>query len=369
MHQLDKDLIYSAYVRSKERGWGRGGRSQSIGASEIGMCARRTWHLKRDTPKDAIFQDSYGAMERGNLVEEFWVRAMRHTFGSRLKGAGNEQRRLPKGYISCTPDGCLTDLPRDFLQPYGVDDIGEDGSILTECKSFDPRKNPTGVQSEHRLQLIVQIGLVRCLTRRKPLFAAIWYTNAAWLDDVRVFIVKYDEDEFRTLEQRAERIMRANSASDLPPEGYIAGGSECEMCPWAGQCGVERRQVPASDKAEIDTSFAGEIAALARNKKTLEAEIDRLGAEMRAVEIDIRSRLRSRDVRRIEADGIKVAWSAVKGRTGWNNAGIRQAAEAAGVDLTPFVTTSEPGDRLTITIRGDGAAKEIRAAKSEQSAS
>jgi hypothetical protein len=65
----------------------------------------------------------------------------------------------------------------------------------------------------------------------------------------------------------------------------------------------------------------------------------------------------------------QIAWSAVKGRTGWNNAGIRQAAEAAGVDLTPFVTTSEPGDRLTITIRGDGAAKEIRAAKSEQSAS
>jgi hypothetical protein len=119
-----------------------------------------------------------------------------------------------------------------------------------------------------------------------------------------------------------KRIMTASSASDLPPEGYIAGGSECEMCPWAGQCGVERRQVPASDKAEIDTSFAGEIAALARNKKTLEAEIDRLGAEVRAVEIDIRSRLRSRDVRRIEADGIMVAWSAVRAGT----AGITPAS-------------------------------------------
>jgi hypothetical protein len=150
MHQLDKDLIYSAYVRSKERGWGRGGRSQSIGASEIGMCARRTWHLKRNTPKDAIFQDSYGAMERGNLVEEFWVRAMRHTFGSRLKGAGNEQRRLPKGYISCTPDGCLTDLPRDFLKPYGVDDIGEDGSILTDCKSFGSISAPKPAASRAR---------------------------------------------------------------------------------------------------------------------------------------------------------------------------------------------------------------------------
>jgi hypothetical protein len=32
------------------------------------------------------------------------------------------------------------------------------------------------------------------------------------------------------------------------------------------------------------------------------------------------------------------------------------------------VECDEPGDRLTITIRGDGAAKEIRAAKSEQSA-
>jgi hypothetical protein len=80
--------------------------------------------------------------------------------------------------------------------------------------------------------------------------------------------------------------------------------------------------LPASDKAEIDTSFAGEIAALARNKKTLEAEIDRLGAEVRAVEIDIRSRLRSRDVRRIEADGIMVAWSAVRAGT----AGITPAS-------------------------------------------
>jgi hypothetical protein len=144
MHQLDKDLIYSAYVRSKERGWGRGGRSQSIGASEIGMCARRTWHLKRNTPKEAIFQDSYGAMERGHLVEEFWVRAMRHTFGSRLKGAGNEQRRLPKGYISCTPDGCLTDLPRDFLKPYGVGAYTASASMPPSIRLAGPGRRAVG---------------------------------------------------------------------------------------------------------------------------------------------------------------------------------------------------------------------------------
>lgn len=368
MLQLDHNQIYRDFVDSRKRNWGPGGRSTAIGASEVGACARRIWHLKHATTPDAGYRESYGAMERGNLVETFWVGAMRYAFGDKFKGAGAEQRRLRKGYIAATPDGILTELPRDFLKPYGVDDIGEDGSVLTEHKSFDPRKNLTDVQPEHRLQTIVQLGLVRRVTRRRPLYAVVWYTNASWLDDIRVFVVSYDDTEFNVLEQRAARIMTANAAADLPPEGYIAGGAECEHCPWAGQCNVERRRVPITDNAEIDTDFAVEVAALARSAKAIEADIDRLGTELRVVHGDIKDRLRGRDVRRVEANGTKVNWSAVKGRAGWDNAGIRDAAEAAGVDIAAYATQGEPGDRLAITIHGAGGANKASGPKPDDPA-
>jgi hypothetical protein len=77
---------------------------------------------------------------------------------------------------------------------------------------------------------------------------------------------------------------------------------------------------------------------------------------LRELEYTIRKRLRSRGRHQVAADGVSVMWSPVKGRPSYDIPAIRRAAAQAGIDLSQFETTSEPSDRLTITIRGAASA-------------
>ena len=52
-------------------------RQLSIGASEIGQCARRTWFSKKGQAIDPGYVDRWGAAKRGQLIEVFWEQAIR----------------------------------------------------------------------------------------------------------------------------------------------------------------------------------------------------------------------------------------------------------------------------------------------------
>ena len=65
-----------AYVVENQRAFTHD-RTKSIGASEIGQCARKLWFLKHRTDKDPQHQDRWGASERGNLIELLWSKALR----------------------------------------------------------------------------------------------------------------------------------------------------------------------------------------------------------------------------------------------------------------------------------------------------
>jgi len=136
-----------------------------------------------------------------------------------------------------------------------------------------------------------------------------------------------------------------------PPEGWIAGGRECERCPFTLACGNVRATVP-TQVVEPSPEFITEIAALARHAKYLEDEADRAFAAHRAAQQDIKDRLGANSVRRIDGDGVRLIWSAVKGRPSYDMKAIRDAATAAGIDLTQFETTGAPSDRLDIRIAG-----------------
>jgi hypothetical protein len=60
--------------------------------------------------------------------------------------------------------------------------------------------------------------------------------------------------------------------------------------------------------------------------------------------------LRAHGLRRVTSDGVRVSWSAVKGRLSYDITGIREAAAKAGVDVAKFERTGEPSDRLTIQV-------------------
>jgi hypothetical protein len=243
-------------------------RHQTVGASEVGQCARRTYWLKMEgdpvygVARNPDYVESWGAARRGATFEDhFWVPAMRAHFGDRLLYAGEQQQTFVSEFLSATPDGLLIDLPRDVLTPVGVPDI-ETGELVVECKTADPRSRLAAPKPEHIFQAQVQIGLLRECTKHRPLYALISYADASFWDNVIEFVVPFDPAVFATAKRRAREIMLARSGAELKPEGAIAGGSECKYCPYTRACG--RR--PADDKA-IDPQFVAEVGDLARGAR------------------------------------------------------------------------------------------------------
>jgi hypothetical protein len=325
-------------------------RAYTVGASDIGQCARKAFFAKHDGPRDPGYVDTWGATLRGSIIEQaYWVPALRARFGADLKLIGDQQRQFKRGFISATPDALLTNAPRDILAPLGVPDIGAD-CLLLECKSVDPRVKLDSPKPEHRYQAIVQLGVVRETTEFQPRFCVLAYIDASFWDTITEFVVAFDPGVYANAKARAVKVLTANAASELSPEGWIAGGKECEHCPFTKACGIERRALP-NGTGNADPQFAAEIRALAVAYKASQVEVDAAEARLRARRHDIQNRLRAKQLRRVAGDDFSVTWTSVKGRQGFDVEALSAAAAAAGVGVHEFETSSAPGDRLDVRVR------------------
>jgi hypothetical protein len=333
-------------------------RASTVGASDVGQCERKIFYGKHvgdptyGTPRDPGHVERWGARERGTVFEQsFFVPALRARFGDKLVYAGDEQQTFRQDFLSATPDGLVVGLPRNALAALGLEDIGGDGSLLVECKTRDPRAKMDAPQPAHVYQVQVQLGLVRNLTTYRPQHALLFYADASFWDETREFVIPFDFEIFKNAQQRAARIMLAKSAAELKPEGYIAGGRECEFCAFQKACAKLRGDVPVEKPgAAIDPQFAAEIADRAREAKRQQALVEIATENLRDLQYQIKDRLREKNLRRIVADGVGVTWSSVKGRTSYDMKALKEACIAAGIDLAPFETVGEQTDRLTITL-------------------
>src|SRR5262245_20883240 len=62
------------------------GRAFTLGASDIGQCARKAFFVKHNGERDPGYVDTWGAALRGQIIEQaFWVPALRAHFGANLK--------------------------------------------------------------------------------------------------------------------------------------------------------------------------------------------------------------------------------------------------------------------------------------------
>ena len=240
-------------------------------------------------------------------------------------------------------------MPADALAGLGVAAI-EGDSILLDAKTIDPRARLDGPKPEHVFQVVCGMGLVRLLTNHWPSYAVLSYTDASFWDEGRDFAVRFDEAVFAEGRRRARDIMVAASAQDLRPEGVIAGGRECEHCPFTAACGAARADRVPDGAAAVDPLAADTIADLARRSRAAKGRAEAAAAEAREIEHEIREMLAAAGTRRLSHDGVEVRWSPVKGRPSFDMKGIREAAAAAGVDLSAFERTGEPTDRLAITL-------------------
>jgi len=325
-------------------------RAYTVGASDIGQCARKAFFVKHDGERDPGYVDTWGAVLRGQIIEQvYWVPALRARFGANLKFVGDRQRQFKRGFISATPDALLINAPRNILAPLGVPDIDGD-CVLFECKSVDPRVKLDSPKPEHRYQAIVQLGVVRETTEHQPRFCVLVYIDASFWDTITEFVVAFDPGVYANAKARAVKVLTANAASELPPEGWIAGGKECEHCPFTKACGIARRALPDGG-GHADPQFAAEIRALAVAYKACQADVDAAEARLRASRHDIQERLRAKQLRRVAGDDFSVTWTPVKGRQGFNVEALSAAASAAGVGVHEFEVSSAPGDRLDVRVR------------------
>lgn len=344
------DSLFAEHVKATDRIFDRD-RSRTVGASEIGQCARKIWWYKAGAAKDPEYEDAWGARVRGAVFENhFWVPALRRRYGDKLKCAGVNQRTIAGYHLSATPDAIIVDQPRDALAELGVPDIGPGRSFLAECKTVDPRTNLAQPKPEHVFQLQAQLGLVSTFTAYQPQHGLLTYTDASFWNELKPFVITFDPAIFESAKARARAIMTATCFDELKPEGWIAGGQECAYCPFAKPCGHDRAAVPPKATGEVNTQFAAEIADLARDAKRHEADIDAATVRLREVQHAIKGRFKEHGIRRAQSEDVTVTWSDVKGRQSWDNKAIREAAAQAGVDVESFSTVGEATDRLNIRV-------------------
>jgi hypothetical protein len=328
-----------------------GGRIKTVGASEIGACARRTWWVKRQTEHDPDHSDNWGARTRGSVIEQhFLYPAFKRHYGANLKFSGPYQKTLTHGYLSATPDGLVINQPGDALASLGVEDLGPGGCHLIEFKTHDPRASIDREKDAHAFQTQVQMGLVRLLTQYRPEHALIVYVDASLWHETREFVVRFDEKIFGVAMARAAKIITTGNAFDLSPEGFIAGARECAYCPFQVACGRQRTDVP-NTAATPTPDFVAEATALARAFKNAEREAEAADVKLREARTALTDRLRDNGIRDIKTDGVTITWSSVKGRETCDVRALREAAAEGGIDINKFISISERSDRLTVRLK------------------
>jgi hypothetical protein len=339
------------YAESRQKEFSGHDRGNTVGASEIGLCARRTWFVKNEVPHDPGFVERYGALERGNVIEQHWVVPALRAFIQypvELLYAGNDQRTLVDGYLSATSDALIVNAPRDCLAWLGIPDIGPSECLGIEIKSIDPRVSVKEAKAAHEYQVHVQMGLLRGCTNDAPDYTLIAYVDASFLDEVTEFAVKYDPAIYQAAQDRARQIMTAPHALSLRPEGKMAGGRECGYCPWASLCAhVTVSNMPPDEKPALAPVEVEALFKLVELEHWYNIQVDAFEKEHVMAKQQIKEFLTAHKIRRYHNDEFSVAWSSAKGRVSIDIA----AAEAAGIDLDPYRKEGDPGERLTVKVK------------------
>jgi hypothetical protein len=347
-------------------------RSKTVGASEIGLCARRVAFLKRGIPSDRassvskhttrpkktraqkqldkrgaaqLLDGNWGAHIRGTVIEEqLWLPAMRARFGGDLIMAGGGQQTLSDGKLSATPDGIVVNRGHEILSALKVKYGSKDSkSVVVECKSIDPRVNLVEEKAENAYQVQVQMGLIRKLTPYKPDWAVISYVDASFWHEVAEFAVPFDQSAFDAAELRAAKILHADP-QDHKPEGWISGGKECGYCPWMRQCAEMRGGVPLGDEP-VDEQFKAEIVDMCKQANRLQVKAKADSEAFKDLQDQIKMRLKEKGIRKIP--GV-VNWYTVRGRDSYDVEAMLATLTKLKVDPDQFRTTGEPTNALSV---------------------
>jgi hypothetical protein len=359
---LDFDKIFKAHIDANQKTW-KHDRMKSVGASEVFDCIRKIWFVKlgalngfAQDEEDPDDPDSWGARERGNIIEEYYVvPAVRDNLpgAAKLRMAGKQQETLMFGENTATPDGLIVGLPRNALKKYGIADIGSD-CIMLEIKSIDPRVALHKEKDIHHGQTQTQMGIIRETTKYRPNFAVILYIDASFIDNLNVFVVPYDEVMWKIAQDRATTVFETTDPTQLAPEGKI--DHECTYCKWQGACAkVTIGGMPPDlhKKATQDMIEALEPLVLAHRE--LEDAAKAAEHDLEVSKAEIKQALADMNTRKLRKLGEKkktvwsATWYAVAGKKTFSQ---KRLVEATGIDLEPYKVPGNDYEVLRISFGG-----------------
>lgn len=348
------------YAQHDVRDWSGHNREDTVGASEVSQCARKTVYLKHGQPLDESYVQNYGALERGHNVESWVVAQLRaalhnHPAGLGLRYAGDDQQTLVIGAQSATPDGLFVSPEPVLAVPLRYDEFGrvvEDAivdQLYLEVKSIDPRafdglKEP---KIEHVSQAIQGMDLIRRVGQYAPSFAVILYINASFYNERKAYYVQYDPSYAARLTKRAGEIMYEYNLDRLPrAEGkYINDGTECQYCPFRKTCTLREVGVIPKDKKETTPDLAAKIIPLIEQyaqandgKKFAEHETGRITEDVKEI-------LQQANTKSVRTSAGSVSYYSSKTPTRVS----QEKMIEAGIDPAPFLEGGELYPRLTIT--------------------
>lgn len=327
-------------------------RSQTVGASEVFDCLRKVFFKKRGkelryTP-DEDSSSSWGAAKRGDILEENYIVPALSNFlpkGAQLLFAGKDQKTLFKNKNSATPDGLIIGLERDALADYGIPDIKSD-CIAIEMKTIDPRVGLYEEKAVHHGQAQIQLGLFRETTQYKPFYAVILYIDASFLDNIKPFVVEFDQGKWNAAQIRANTIYTYNNAGDIRPEGKI-DKKACENCDFTRACSIliTGKVPPEKKKYEYSTGSQEEVAELVAEIKQLEREVKEKEKDVEDKKLEIKEILEKEKTRKMGEKGEwSVSWYSQEGRVSIDT----KAMAEDGIDLEPYKKMGNGFDVLKI---------------------
>lgn len=358
--EIDIASMFDTYIAGKQKVW-KHDRTTTAGASEVFNCLRKQVFDKRaaefGAEPDDDYDEDWGAMERGNILEDhFVVPALEATLpalGLELHFAGqSNQETLVLGRNSATPDGLITNIPEGTLiikdrEMQTELQIGPEGCIGLEFKSIDPRANLVEERSKHRYQSQVGLGLINEVTEWKPRYWVIIYVDASFVSKIRHFVIEEDALVYKTAKERAISIWEFDSPSAAPPEGKFDGG--CEHCRWRKACG----DATLSSWKQLEDVGENPAAAEAIHQQVMTYLKAKKDSEQAALEFEeakqaLKEALTTVGARRVVSSIYRVNWSTTKGKKTLD----QKALKASGlVDLEPFMKTGAGWDTLTVTLR------------------
>lgn len=351
---LDFHHLFEDFNEANQKQWAHD-RSSTVGASEVFICLRKAFFEKRGKElgykPDQDYKESWGATRRGDLMENHHVvpAVSNHLpANATLLMAGEDQTTLVKGRASATPDGLIVGLERDALKQYGIPD-NYTGQVMLEIKSIDPRATLEEEKGNHHGQTQMQMGLIRDLTDYKPHFAVILYVNASFYDDIKVFVVEFDENIYKNGLARAEVPWETNDPTEIRPEGKFTG--DCDYCKWRHACGnVVKESIPEKLKKAAEDPEAVS-AMLEPITEYFEAKVDYDAAKQRFDEAKelVKETMMETGKQKIRGDGWQASWTFIDGRETID----RDALIKDGVDIKKYLTKGVGYDKLTVTAKSE----------------